>query len=276
MYGRIVDNMRSGQDYYTAAHGELLGGTYGTRSVFNWRLPALSWLVSLLPSTAWAAGILKLAAFAAPLLAFGLLDRTGNRLARLLVVPALAINLVAAAGPQAVLFTDIVAGVLILLSALAYGLKVPIAGLLAALLALFIRELAAPYVVICVFLAWRERRTVNSGHGSWALPRSPPTSSGTTRWFRPTLDRKTSPTLSGWVQFGGLDFVLSTAAFNGFLLIEPLWISAILLPLCLLGLAAWRDPTGLTGRPDRRRLPSRCSCSSASASTTTGGRSTRR
>jgi hypothetical protein len=42
----------------------------------------------------------------------------------------------------------------------------------------------------------------------------------------------------GWLRFGGADFVLLTAAFNGMFLMLPYWITAAILPLAVLGLAA--------------------------------------
>ena len=49
-------------------------------------------------------------------------------------------------------------GVLIALSAVLFGLKRPTGGVIAGLAALFFRELAAPYCVLCVVLAAGERR----------------------------------------------------------------------------------------------------------------------
>src|SRR5665213_3354268 len=49
-YSQIIDRMRGGEPYYAAAHTELVAGHYGTHSVFNWRLPALSWAWSALLS----------------------------------------------------------------------------------------------------------------------------------------------------------------------------------------------------------------------------------
>ena len=84
MYGRIVERMQGGEGYYPAAHAELVAGDYGTRSVFNWRLPTLFFLVSRLPSVLWAQIGLGIAAIGAALLAFRLMDETagaGNRAA---------------------------------------------------------------------------------------------------------------------------------------------------------------------------------------------------
>ena len=242
MYGRIVELMRHGQDYYSAAHAELLGGGYGTRSVFNWRLPALPRLASLLPSLVWATVLLQLLAVGTVLLAFRLLGREADRATAFIVIPALVLNLVACAAPSAVLFTDIVAGVLILVSAVSYGSKLRILGFIAALLALFVRELAAPYVVICVFLAWRDRRRTEL----WAWLGGLIAFGIYFAWHYLRVSAELGPGdiayPQGWIQFGGIGFVLTTAAFNGLFIAEPLWVSAIVLPLCLLGLTAWRAP----------------------------------
>jgi hypothetical protein len=49
----------------------------------------------------------------------------------------------------------------------------------------------------------------------------------------------------GWIVFGGWPFVLNTAQMHPFLLIFPPWVIAIILPLALLGLAVWRDASGI-------------------------------
>ena len=45
----------------------------------------------------------------------------------------------------------------------------------------------------------------------------------------------------GWSS-GGLIFVLKTVAFNGALVMFPLWVAALFLPASLLGLFAWNSP----------------------------------
>jgi hypothetical protein len=241
-YGRIVERMRAGEGYYAVAHAELRQGGYGTRSVFNWRLPTLSWLESRLPALLWANIVIGLAALGALLAAARLVVKTGDPAARLIVIPALVASLLACTTPTAAFFGEIVTGVLILASVAAYGLKRPAAGFLLALLALFIRELAAPYVVVCVVLACRDRRfgelaawaaglLLFAGYFAWhAVMVSGMLGAGDVGYPQ------------GWVQFGGLGFVLATAAFNGAFIVAPLWVSAILLPLCLVGLAAWQGP----------------------------------
>jgi hypothetical protein len=48
----------------------------------------------------------------------------------------------------------------------------------------------------------------------------------------------------GWVQFGGLGFVLATAQFNGAFSIMPIQVTAVVLPIAVMGLAAWPGRSG--------------------------------
>ncbi|HVZ14946.1 MAG TPA: hypothetical protein VG894_10850, partial [Bauldia sp.] len=227
MYAHIVDLMRGGQGYYDAAHAELLRDGYGTRSVFNWRLPALPWLVSLVPLTAIANALLDMAAAVGMALTFRTLEVSAGRLTALLAVACVVVSVVFVAAPNAVLFADITAGTLIFLSASAYGARLPWLGFAAALLALFCRELAAPYAVICAFFAWHERRRWElAGWAAGFLAFA-----GYFAWHYAAVQAQLGPADGaypyGWLQFGGLPFVLRTAAFNGLLAFAPEWVSAI-------------------------------------------------
>jgi hypothetical protein len=243
-YSQIVDDMRHGETYYAAAHKELVAGHYGTRSVFNWRLPTLSWAWSALPSNAWAKGVLLAWAGVAIIAAFLWFNATAGLAAALLVIPALLFNMVACLPDGAELLADVVAGVFILISVAAYGMKWRPAGFIAAMLALSIKELAAPYVAICVVEAWRQRRYAELG--AWLVGLA--AFGGYFLWHDHMVHAQIAATdiayKDGWLQFGGLRFVLATAGFNGLLLAGPLWITAVVLPLCILGLAAWDGHAG--------------------------------
>jgi hypothetical protein len=49
-YQTIVEKIHAGESYYSAAGHELRSMGFTTASVFNWRLPALAWLLGKLPS----------------------------------------------------------------------------------------------------------------------------------------------------------------------------------------------------------------------------------
>lgn len=244
LYEAIVTQMRAGVDYYDAAHGQLLANDYGTRSVFNWRLPTLSWLLALLPSLALGqAGLMGLAVLAGGA-AGVLLHRAGGWV---LAGPGAVLLMLSLAGtfaPGTVLLSEMAAGVLILLSASLYGLGQRRWGMVAGLAALLVRELAGIYILVCLYLAWRERR--------W---------SELAAWFallcayglffawhycqvQMHIGASDRAYADGWLQFGGVGFLVATAAFNGFFMVLPTWANGLLLPLALLGLWAWPGRKG--------------------------------
>ncbi|RUP09347.1 hypothetical protein [Hyphomicrobium sp.] len=244
LYARIVDRLRHGENYYSAAHIELLTGHYyPTLSVFNWRTPLLMSLVALAPSTLWAQIVLATITLIAGAMGVYLVNREGNLdvagpLACLLIV-SLCTSLV----PGAVLFGEVVGGVLILASCCCYGLRLWLPGMLLALLALFVRELAAPYVVICLGLALLQGR-----RGELALGIAGLAAYAVYFLFHMHAvaaqlgpDDMADPS-GGWIAFGGLHFLAGTAASNGAFVLAPVWISAALLPVAFLGLCAF--PSG--------------------------------
>ena len=241
-YARIIERMRGGEGYYSAAHEVLVADGYGTRSVFNWRTPAWPTILSTLPPGGGQV-LLGGLALSGVLLVYGMLRSAGVGVAAVSTL-AVALSLGTVLAPEAVVFSEVVAGVLILVSVASYGNGWRWLGLVAAIASLFLRELAAPYVLVCMVLAvrghhWREFAVWCGGvvlylaYFGW-------------HWWMVTLqlgpmDRAYG---EGWVAFGGLDFVLATAGFNGLWALGPGWLPAVMLPLGLFGLWAWPKGRG--------------------------------
>lgn len=241
-YQRIIERMRAGEGYYSAAHEVLVADGYGTRSVFNWRTPAWPMLLAALPA-GWGQGILAGLALAGMLMSYRMMRADGGVLVAVAATLAVGASLGGIASPSSVVFSEVAAGMLILVSVTAYGNGWRIAGLATALAALFLRELAAPYVVVAVVLALRERRWDELR--IWALGLAAYAAYFLCHWWMVSqqigpMDRAYA---DGWLQFGGLGFVLSTVGFNGLWSLGPLWLPAVLLPLGLLGLWAWPKGT---------------------------------
>lgn len=265
LYRAEVDRIRDGQSYHQAAAAELTARGYPTRSVFNWRTPLPMWLLGKLPALAWGKALLGGLALALMLLAFEALAReeNANGKPRPVVAPqtanpgrgfALARPVACAlllTGPllptilgDLFLLPVLWAGVLIALSACAYGVGRFRLGMAIGLAAVFFRELALPYCLVCMAMAWRQGR--RGELAGWTL--------GLLGWlvFFGWHGWQVSGLISpdarahqfGWVQCGGAAFVISTAQLNAYLLLLPQWATAIYLASALVGLAGWSTPLG--------------------------------
>jgi len=243
LYEAEIDRMRRGQGYYEAAAAELRSRGYPTASIFNWRTPLPMWLIANLPERG---GQALLAVLPGGLVLAGFLWIAGE--AGLLAGAVAAVLLFGAVmpcflGPLYVM-PVLWAGALIGLSVAAYGFDRPIAGCLLGLAALFCRDLAGPYTVACLLLAWRQGRrseavlwlaglAVYGAFFAWHVAQ-----------VRSLLGPHELAHEEGWLRFGGAPFVISTVQMNAFLLVSPQWLAALYLVAALAGVAAWASPAG--------------------------------
>lgn len=244
LYRAEVDRVHAGQSYYDAAAAELAQFGYPTRSVFNWRTPLPVWLVGKLPEVTVANAILGLLALVLVALGFRLLADEGGVGQGLVGVVLLSGAILPCVLGDLVLLSELWSGVLLALSVVLFGTKRPTAGVAAGVAALFFRELAAPYCVLCVALAARDRRYREvamwaAGFAAYAV------------FFGlhvlqvlPRISPEAFSHQAGWIRFGGAGFLISTAQMNAYLLLLPQWIAAIFLACALLGAATWNTPAG--------------------------------
>jgi hypothetical protein len=194
------------------------------------------------PSLAWADAALIGVATAGILMAFELFRRLGGLGFGAAAAVCLVVSLAGVGAPNVAVFTEVAAGALILLSACAYGLGWRWLGLAAGMTALFGRALALPYVLVCLALSTRRPRE------PWVWGAGLAAYGGYFWWHAQMVAATTGPAdhadPTGWLAFGGLRFSLGTAGFNGAFALAPLWVSAIYLPLALLGLASWQGESG--------------------------------
>jgi hypothetical protein len=241
LYKRVVERLRGGEAYYEVLRSELPARRFATRSVFNWRTPLHLELIAQLADADRARGVLATLALAAVALSSLALVRTYGVALAPLQFALLVIPLSAALVPVGYLFSEMWAGVLIAISIACYSLHWRRTGLAAAFAGLFLRELALPYVGLCLIFSLCERRRAEcwlwlAGAGAWVLyfalhyaavvAHMPPTAEA----------------IAGrsWLHFGGLHFLLITSRV-GLLLAFPLTVTAVYLLLAVLGVLA---PTG--------------------------------
>jgi hypothetical protein len=245
MYARIVERMHGGEGYYDAAGSELRSGGYPTRSVFNWRLPTLAWLLAWLPGTGTARLVIGGLACTALVLWTRQLENIRPHWLQAAGGALLFFPFVLTALPPFHMYHEAWCGVLMALSIVLYARGCKGTAMAAGLAALFIRELALPFVAVMMFCAWREKRrgealTWLAGIAGFVLFLC------VHAWL---VSRHLGPeerAPEGWGQMGGWAFVLKTVRVNPLLQLKqtPLWIPPLLAPLGLLGLAAWKGPAG--------------------------------
>jgi hypothetical protein len=239
----IIARVHAGENYYDAASDELRKEGFPLRSVFNWRQPLYAWFLGALPTTVIGRTLLSIGAVLTIASATRLALRMGDAL-----MAVIAFWMVTGAVWPCFMRAGLTAletstAVFITLSFFAYADDFFLTGVMLALIALFIRELAAPYVMVCILLAiagkrWRELLAwavgllFYSGYFTYHVAH-------VTAHIRPTDLRAAS-----WLQFGGLHFILNTAAQQVLLYGPPLWVTAIYLPIAVLGILAMPGELG--------------------------------
>jgi hypothetical protein len=245
-YQTVVEQVRAGESYYSVVGVELRRIGYPTQSVFNWRMPALAWLLGQLPSARAGQALAFILAAATLLIWLAVFYRNRYAVWQVLLGGLfLSGPVIYSLFPHTFLFHEFWAGTLIALSLAAYARGWRHVSVLSGLMALFLRELSLPFVCVMMVLAYRE------GHRREAL-----------LWFMgflvfvtefllhwsivSNLNTGDDQLLAGdWIVFGGWPFVLNTARMHPFLIALPPWVTAMLLPPALLGLACWRGSPGI-------------------------------
>jgi len=265
LYRAEVTRIHDGEGYYPAAAAELTARGYPTRSVFNWRTPLPTWLLGKMPAAPLGKALLGGLALTLMLVAFEALTR--EEIAETKPRPVVAVGgattgrgfmsarpvacVLLLTGPLLpTILGDLFvvpvlwAGVLIALSACAYGVNRPYLGVTCGLAAVFFRELALPYCLVCAAIACRHGRRRELA--AWML--------GLTAWLAffalhwwivsGLIPPGARAHRQGWIQIGGAGFVISTAQMNAYLLLLPQWVTAIYLVAAMVGLGGWNTPLG--------------------------------
>ena len=244
LYRKVVERLSAGESYYVALGSELRADNYPTKSSFNWRAPAhLVFVARFSPERATVLlHVLTLAGILATVAVFSRFGTVPTAAATIAQLGALATAL----QPDAVGVAEIWAGVLIALSACAYYRSWWIAGATLAIIAVFMRELAAPYCAVCGLLALRNRRleaVVWLAGGALYLVYYGLHASQVQAHVLPSDLAHTQ----GWQQWNGLRFIVATVGVNGWLGFLPGWATVLFMVIALTGLAARSIPTQVAG-----------------------------
>ena len=241
LYASVTSRVAGGEDYYIVLSEELPARGYASGSVFNWRLPTLTWLNASLPSTAWSQGLLILGCFGV-VMAWTLLLRQEIPRAATAGVPVLVICMGSIFMKNTALLHESWAGLIIAASLACWGLGRTWLSVALGAAAVLVRELSVPFVVIMAVMAWKESRKNEAV--AWA---------GVAVLFvvawlwhashvRPLI--AAGGASNPWLVMGGWGFALSTTQANPFLLLLPRWLVALIVPVVWAGFWAWQSASG--------------------------------
>ena len=244
LYRAIAERIRSGEGYYESSKAELVKRGYPTGSIFNWRPPLLSWALGHLPDLR----IAKAAAMLLSLITVWLwVSIFGKELpfSKVFVGSFLVLGgPLSSVATEAYLGHEFWAGTLITSSILFYTKGWRCIAFSAGILALLIRELALPFIIVMICLSSFERKYQETA--IWAL--------GIILFIIMMVIhsfhiKEIAPpdaiySYSKWITFGGWNLILGTASSHPYFILFPPWFYAVLLPLVLLGLSGWKGPLG--------------------------------
>lgn len=244
LYETIVDNVRTGRDYYLAAADAQRAGHYPLKPFVTMRLPTLARIQAALPPLV-VHGLLYLLCASVMVAWWARFRSALSRLPpRLIALALLAGGMMAFVQADLASFHEIWAGLLIALSLGVWrpGRWLPAAafGLSAAL----IRETAGLYLVLMGAMALRDGRWRETT--GWAVAAA---ILGVALLLHAhavaAVVRPLDAASPGWAGQLGFGLFVRSMALSTALAIAPLWLAAPLVALSLFGWAAWRDALAL-------------------------------
>jgi hypothetical protein len=246
LYQAVVANMRQGAPYEAAAVAGHRARGYPLHPFFVVRPPFLADFLTLLPEGPAAAMVLAvLAALGVLGWCFRLLEFKLSLIEQAFMFMALASGSIPALiGGGFVMFHEVWAGQLMLLSLLCRTERRFAASAILGLMAALVRELAMPYLLVMALQAFWERRWREGAAFALALALGAIALAGHAYSLHGLIAADDIAS-SGWLALGGWRFVLSAAQWNLFAVGGGPWVSILLVPLSLLGAAAMGGPAGI-------------------------------
>ena len=244
LYARIVQRVGAGESYYAAAAAEHRAGNYPLRPFVTVRLPTLAYILAALGERNMMLALLLIGG--AAILFWYRRLRTEAGLPRYAAVGALfvAANLTQLAAREWLYIHEVTAGVLLALALAFYRPARPWVTMALVAAALAIRETVLPVAMLFGLFALIDRDW-RAAAGWMAVGLA---FAGGLAAHIAALAAVTSPAdaaSQGWHGQGGWIAYLSFVQASSLLRFFAGWTGALLVPLALLGWAAWRSRLGL-------------------------------
>lgn len=245
LYRIISARVRRGDNYYVAATEEQRANSYPVAPGLTVRLPTLAFVSAWVGTTGMI--VLQIALFAAMMVATlrRLELEPGAEEFRPLALALLMCGIASGLSFRYNVLHEIWAAQLI---ALSLALHRPsegkwIGALIFAGLALAVRELALPFVLLmAVFAAWHRRW---GELAAWsALIAVFLGALAVHLHYAQAQVRIDDPVSPSWLVMGGLNALVYKVVNSTFLSLVPVWVAGPVVVLCLFGWTAWRSPLG--------------------------------
>lgn len=243
LYERITDRVLAGEDYYAAATAEQRASNYPVRPFVTVRPPALATFTDLVggPSTAHVF-LIGIAIAACGTVMVRLSHIAPGRIAWGLATAITAAALIIVLDPPTAAVHELWAAPLIVL---AVFLRTPDRWILAVLcgfLAAIVRELAIPVLIAMAAAAayQHQRREMTAWMGATVIALA---FLAVHALRVHAVTEATDPGSQGWVRLGGWGFSLETVQESSALLLAPSWVTAVVVPLALVGWLGRRSST---------------------------------
>ena len=242
LYRAVVNRMQSGESFYAATGDEQHLRGYATTPFLTWRLPTLAWLIATLGELPMANILRVLAGLAMLAWIQSLKDLGFHRRGTIFGVLLVYSSLVIVMPPVSVFLHEAWAATLLALS-LGLWQRFWRLSVLLGIAALGFRELALPYVLAMALCAgwdgrWREVMGWILGASLFLI--------GIT-WHASIVNPLIQPNAlqgGGWLAMGGWTFVLSANQLNIIILALGQWLTALWVPLALIGAGSSSGPLG--------------------------------
>jgi hypothetical protein len=245
LYRIITERVRRGDDYYVAATEEQRANNYPVAPGFTVRLPTLA----LISAVVGNGGLIVLQGllFAAMMLAMQrrLQAEPGAEPFRLMALTLLMCGIASGLNYHYNVLHEIWSAQLL---ALSLALHRPdkgrwVAALVAAALALAVRELALPFVLLMGAVAlWHRRWGELAGWTALAIVFV--AAMAVHLQLANAQVRPGDPLSPSWLVLGGLNSLVYKVTNSTFLSLLPVWLAGPVVVLCLFGWTAWKSPMG--------------------------------
>ena len=243
LYEAIITRVQHGENYYEAAAIEQRERGYALRPAMAMREPTLSYAAAAVGGIKPLRVVKLLFGIAAVLVMVLTLERLSRGRVMWWAAAGLTAGSAAALfAPRYVVLHESWAALFIMVSLLVRREgRSAVPSVICGLLAVAVRELAFPFMVVMALLAWFEGR--RREFWQWVVAGGIFLMGYSVHYGLVLSHTTVADTVSqGWLAAGGWPFALGTIRESSPLSTVPFWVTAVVVPLALLGWASLRGP----------------------------------